>query len=107
MIYHKPVLLKESIEKLNIKKNGVYVDCTFGSGGHSKEIIAKLGNSGKLISFDCDQISLNYVSELDRLNNFYFIRDNFSNLKYHLEELKISKVDGFIFDLGLSSMQID
>ncbi|HXN54593.1 MAG TPA: 16S rRNA (cytosine(1402)-N(4))-methyltransferase RsmH [Mycoplasmatales bacterium] len=105
--FHKPVLLKESIEKLYIKKNGIYVDCTFGSGGHSKEIISKLNSTGKVISFDHDQISLNYLSDLNKLDNFCFIKDNFSNLKIHLKELEINKIDGLIFDLGLSSMQID
>lgn len=103
---HVPVMLNQSIDYLSIKDDGVYVDCTFGSGGHSREILKKLGPSGKLIAFDCDSTVNFWVSEL---NNpcFIFINDNFSCLFSHLERLNIKRVDGFIFDIGLSSMQLE
>lgn len=103
---HVPVLLEESINSLNIKKNGVYVDCTFGSGGHSKEILSNLGESGKLISFDCDNSAKTWLKDIND-KRFFFINDNFSNLPFYLDEMKIKSVDGFLFDLGLSSMQLE
>ncbi|WNE41444.1 MAG: Ribosomal RNA small subunit methyltransferase H [Mycoplasmataceae bacterium] len=103
---HVPVMLKDSIDYLSIKKNGVYVDCTFGSGGHSREILLNLEDSGKLISFDCDDSTSIWRSEFQD-NRFFFINDNFSNLSSQLEKMKIEHVDGFLFDLGLSSMQLE
>ena len=103
---HVPVLLEESIVNLNIKKNGVYVDCTFGSGGHSREILSKLGENGKLISFDCDSSVKEWLKNIND-QRFFFINDNFSNLFFYLDEMKIKSVDGFLFDLGLSSMQLE
>lgn len=103
---HVPVMLEDSIDYLSIKKDGVYVDCTFGSGGHSREILSNLGNSGKLIAFDCDD-STNIWKSKFQDKRFFFISDNFSNLSFHLEKMKIEYVDGFLFDLGLSSMQLE
>ena len=105
---HYSVLLNESIEGLNIKPDGIYVDCTLGYGGHSSEILKKIPN-GFLYSFDQDEEAIKYST--DRLSkigsNFKIIYSNFSNLKEKLEELGVTKVDGIVFDLGFSSPQVD
>jgi 16S rRNA (cytosine1402-N4)-methyltransferase len=101
--YHKPVLLHESIDGLNIKPEGIYIDATYGGGGHSKEILKKL-KTGKLISFDRDADAIENVMSDERLT---LIRDNFSNIESCLHELGIDKVDGVLADLGISSHQID
>ena len=103
-IYHKPVLLKELIDSLEIKKNGVYVDLTFGGGGHSREILKRLGEVGKLIAFDSDEDSERNIVDDSR---FTFLRQNFIYLMQNLNFLKIGKVDGIIADLGVSSHQFD
>lgn len=105
---HESVLLKESIEGLNIKPNGIYVDCTLGYGGHSEEILKRLSD-GYLYAFDQDQEAIKYASErLAKVGkNFTIIYSNFVNLKSKLAEEGIDKVDGIIFDLGFSSPQID
>ena len=103
-IYHKPVLLKELIDSLEIKKNGVYVDVTFGGGGHSREILKRLGEVGKLIAFDSDEDSERNIVDDSR---FTFLRQNFIYLMQNLNFLKIGKVDGIIADLGVSSYQFD
>lgn len=105
---HYSVLLNESIELLNIKENGIYVDCTLGYAGHSKEILKKLTN-GMLIAFDADEEAIKYSNkELKQIsNNFKIIHSNFANLKEELEKLNITSVDGILFDLGFSSPQID
>ena len=103
MIYHKPVLLTESIEGLNIKPDGIYVDVTFGGGGHSKEILKKLKN-GFLYAFDQD---LDAEKNSIRSNNFKFIRSNFRYIKNFLRLEGVKKIDGLIADLGISSFQID
>ena len=103
-IYHKPVLLQELIDSLEIKKNGVYVDLTFGGGGHSREILKRLGEVGKLIAFDNDEdAERNTVDD----SRFTFLRQNFIYLMQNLNFLKIDKVDGIIADLGVSSHQFD
>ena len=105
---HCPVLLKESIDLLNIKENGIYVDGTLGGGGHSREILNRLNGTGKLIAFDQDETAiLNSKEQFGDLKNMILIHDNFSNLKLRLDDLKINEVDGIILDIGLSSMQID
>lgn len=105
---HYSVMLKESIEGLSINPDGIYVDATLGYGGHSSEILRKL-NHGHLYAFDQDKEAIDYSK--DRLlkinNNFTLIYSNFCNLKEKLKEQKIDKVDGILFDLGLSSPQID
>ena len=103
MTYHKPVLLAESIEGLNIKPDGIYVDVTFGGGGHSKEILKNLKN-GFLYGFDQDlDAEKNSISS----NNFKFIRSNFRYIKNFLRLEGVKKIDGLIADLGISSFQID
>lgn len=105
---HYSVLLNESIDGLNIKSDGIYVDATLGYGGHSEAILKKL-TDGYLIAFDSDQEAIDYSR--DRLskisNNFKLIHSNFENMKSELNELGITKVDGIVFDLGFSSPQID
>ncbi len=102
--YHNPVLLNESVRGLKIKDDGVYVDVTFGGGGHSAEILRNLSAQGKLISFDQDPDSKqNNLNE----NNFYFINENFKYMKKFLKNLGISKVNGILADLGVSSFQIN
>ena len=105
---HISVLLNETIEGLNIKDNGVYVDMTLGYGGHSSEILKRL-KSGKLIAFDQDSEAIKYSNErLSKIsNNYQIVHSNFVNLKDELSKLGIYKVDGIMFDLGISSAQID
>ncbi|MBV19932.1 MAG: 16S rRNA (cytosine(1402)-N(4))-methyltransferase [Cytophagia bacterium] len=105
MKYHVPVLLNESIKGLSIKPEGIYVDLTFGGGGHSKLILEKLSNKGKLFSFDTDidAIKNNSISQ----NNFELIQSNFKFFDNHLKSKGIEKVDGILADLGISSYQID
>lgn len=103
---HKSVLLDETIEGLNIRPNGIYVDCTTGGGGHSLEIAKKL-KSGRLICFDQDREAIAAAKE--RLKDFSpnFVNRNYSELKNSLSELEISSVDGIMMDLGVSSYQLD
>ena len=103
MPYHVPVLLKESIDGLNIKPNGTYVDLTFGGGGHSKEILKKLEN-GKLFGFDQDSDAKRNIIDSE---NFTFVNGNFKYFKNFLKYHKTEKVDGILADLGLSSHHID
>ncbi len=105
---HIPVLLNEAIESLNINPNGIYVDCTLGGGGHSSEILKRLKN-GRLISFDQDEYAISVAEKRlsDISNNFTIVHSNFVNLKSCLEELGIEKVDGILYDLGVSSFQLD
>lgn len=102
---HYSVMLQECLDALEIKEDKIYVDATFGAGGHSSAILKKL-TTGKLISFDQDVNAYKYVDEM-KDENFIFVNDNFKNLKVRLSELGIDKIDGIIFDLGISSMQID
>lgn len=105
---HKTVLLEESIDSLNIVRDGIYVDCTLGGGGHSERILEKLDGTGKLISIDQDIYAIKKGKErLKKYNNIIFIKDNFSNLKSILQDLSIVKVDGILLDLGVSSFQFD
>ena len=104
MIYHTPVLLNTCIEGLNINANGIYVDCTFGGGGHSKAILDKLSPEGKLYSFDQDEAAAKNAFDDER---FTLIQQNFKFLKNYLKLYKISKVDGILMDLGVSSHQFD
>ena len=102
--YHIPVLLKESIEGLNILPNGVYVDATFGGGGHTKEILNNLNSSGKLVAFDQDADAIENQIDDKRLK---LIKSNFKYLTNHLKYLQINKIDGLLADFGISSYQID
>lgn len=105
---HYSVLLNESIEGLNIKPNGIYVDATLGYGGHSEEILKRL-TTGYLYSFDQDEEAIKYSNErLSKVSDHYkIINDNFVNMKERLLEEGITHVDGIVFDLGFSSPQID
>lgn len=104
MEYHKPVLLHESVDGLNIQPNGVYVDVTFGGGGHSKEILKRLGEKGKLIAFDQDKDAL--VNAVDD-PRFLFVSENFRFLKRFLRFYGHTEVDGILGDFGVSSHQFD
>ena len=108
MVKHYSVLLSESIEGLNIKEDGIYIDATLGYGGHSSEILKKIPK-GHLYSFDQDKEAIEYSkNRLSKIgNNFTIIHSNFVNMVEELEKLNINKVDGILFDLGLSSPQID
>lgn len=105
---HISVLLNESIEGLNIKQDGIYVDCTLGYGGHSKEILKRI-TRGCLFAFDQDIEAVKYSKQLlnEVGSNFEIINTNFVNLKSELEKRNIHGVDGFLFDLGVSSPQLD
>lgn len=102
--YHIPALLNETIEMLNIKPDGVYVDVTFGGGGHSREILKHLGKNGKLIAFDQDEDALNNRIDDPR---FIFVRSNFRYLSNFLRYHGIDKIDGLLADLGVSSHHFD
>jgi len=104
MAYHVPALLNESIEGLDIHPSGVYVDVTFGGGGHSREILRRLNENGRLIAFDQDEDAiLNAIDD----PRFTFVRSNFRFLKNYLRYLGVDKVDGVLADLGVSSHHFD
>lgn len=103
MMYHKPVLLQESVNGLVVNPDGIYIDATFGGGGHAKEILKRL-DKGRLIAFDQDKSAENNVIDDSRLT---FLRQNFKYLKNNLRFLNIEKVDGIMADLGVSSHQFD
>jgi 16S rRNA (cytosine1402-N4)-methyltransferase len=102
--YHTPVLLKEAVEGLNIKPDGIYVDCTFGGGGHSRAILQRLNEKGRLYVFDQDADAKKNLSDDERV---IFIPQNFRNLQRFLRLHKVTKVDGILADLGVSSHQFD
>ena len=104
---HKSVLLDKSIEMLKIREDGVYVDATLGFGGHSLEILKRI-KKGFLFAFDQDMEAINYSKErLKDYHNFKIIKSNFANMRECLRNENISKVDGILFDFGVSSMQLD
>lgn len=103
-MYHNPVLVKESVDGLNIKENGIYVDITFGGGGHSKEILKRLGAGGKLFAFDQDEDALKNALGDPR---FTLINENFRYIRQFLKFYGIRKVDGILADFGVSSHQFD
>jgi len=103
-VYHVPVLLNEVIEGLHINPDGIYVDCTFGGGGHSKAILSKLGTKGKLIAFDQDDDAKNNLPDDERL---VFVSHNFRHLQRFLKLEGITTVDGIMADLGVSSHQFN
>ena len=104
IVYHNPVLLKETVAGLNIKNDGVYVDVTFGGGGHSREILRQLGPKGRLIAFDQDKDALlNIVKD----SRFLFINENFKFMKRFLKFNNVNFIDGVLADFGVSSHQFD
>lgn len=105
---HISVLADEVIENLNIKPDGIYVDLTLGKGGHSKRILENLSENGRLIALDQDQDALNAAKEnLSDFSNVIFVKSNFENIDRVLDDLGISKIDGALMDIGVSSYQID
>ena len=108
MFEHKSVLLNEAIESLNIKEDGLYVDCTLGGGGHSEEILKRL-TTGHLYCFDQDDHAIEAATTRlqDISDHFTIINSNFVNIKTKLHELGVEKVDGVLYDLGVSSPQFD
>lgn len=104
MDYHNPVLLKETVDGLNIKPDGIYVDVTFGGGGHSREILNRLGEKGRLYAFDQDEDALRNAFDDER---FVLINENFRFIKRFLRFHNVKKVDGILGDFGVSSHQFD
>lgn len=102
--YHNPVLLHESVDGLAIQPAGIYVDCTFGGGGHSRYILSKLGPDGKLVVFDKDEDARKNAPEDERL---HFVASDFRFIRNYLKFLKIPEVNGILADLGVSSHQFD
>ncbi|MEI5906072.1 16S rRNA (cytosine(1402)-N(4))-methyltransferase RsmH [Bacillus spongiae] len=109
MFNHTTVLLKETVDSLNIKADGVYVDCTLGGAGHSEYLLSQLSDSGHLFAFDQDETAISHAKQ--RLaqyeGNVTFIQSNFQHLKQELNNRGIEKVDGILYDLGVSSPQLD
>lgn len=104
---HYPVLLNESLELLNIKPDGVYVDGTFGRGGHSQAVLDKLSPNGRLIAFDKDFTAIDFAKNKILDSRFTIVHDSFAKLGYWLNKLQIERVDGVLLDLGVSSPQLD
>ncbi len=105
---HKPVMLKECIDGLNIKPNGIYVDGTLGGAGHSMEIAKRLSENGLLIGIDRDEDALCAAKEkLKEFKNIKYVKDNHDNIKQILDNIGIESVDGILLDLGVSSYQLD
>ncbi len=102
--YHVPVLLQESVDGLNIKPEGIYVDVTFGGGGHSREILSRLGGEGHLYSFDQDGDA---EKNIEPQENFTFVRSNFRYLKNWMRYYGVEAIDGLLADLGVSSHHFD
>ncbi|WP_277632394.1 16S rRNA (cytosine(1402)-N(4))-methyltransferase RsmH [Avrilella dinanensis] len=102
--YHQPVLLKESVDGMNIRPDGIYVDVTFGGGGHSREILSRLNEKGKLFAFDQDEDAKQNVIDDER---FTLIDQNFRYLKRYMRFYGVKQVDGILADLGVSSHQFD
>ncbi|MEK9603123.1 MAG: 16S rRNA (cytosine(1402)-N(4))-methyltransferase RsmH [Flavobacteriaceae bacterium] len=103
-IYHKPVMLEEAIQGLKIDPQGIYVDVTFGGGGHSRAILDQLSDQGKLLAFDQDEAARQNIISDDR---FHLINGNFADLKRHLKFHGLSSVNGILADFGVSSHQFD
>lgn len=104
---HIPVLLDESIDSLNLKDDGIYIDCTFGRGGHTFKIASMISSKGKIIAFDRDKEAIDFFNKNNKFENCSIIKSNFSEIVKKLNEIGIEKVDGIIYDLGISSPQID
>ena len=108
---HVTVLLNEAVENLKIKPDGVYVDCTLGGGGHTRKILSQLNENGRLFSFDQDRTAIEYNQKsLDnqlQSGKLTLVKDNFRNIKKLLNDFGVSKIDGAVYDLGVSSPQFD
>lgn len=106
MQFHKPVLLKEVVEMLVTNKGGIYVDATTGFGGHSREILSRLNEEGYLIGIDKDEAAISYLREELKDKRLNLLKGSFADLPDLLEVLKVAKVDGILFDLGVSLFQL-
>lgn len=104
--YHTPVLLHQCIEALNIRPEGIYVDATFGGGGHSREILKRITN-GKLFAFDCDEDALKNKIDPEHSGRFSLINRNFREIKFLLAQHGVTQINGLLADLGVSSHQFD
>ncbi|WP_340296521.1 16S rRNA (cytosine(1402)-N(4))-methyltransferase RsmH [Staphylococcus coagulans] len=109
MFHHISVLLKETVDQLNIKENGIYVDCTLGGAGHSQYLLSQLSDEGRLIAIDQDITAIQHAEEKlqQGIHKVTFVHNNFRNLAQILADLNIEKVDGILYDLGVSSPQLD
>lgn len=109
MFHHISVMLNETIDYLNVKENGVYIDCTLGGAGHALYLLNQLNDDGRLIAIDQDQTAIDNAKEVlkDHLHKVAFVHSNFRELTQILKDLNIEKVDGIYYDLGVSSPQLD
>ncbi|API79181.1 16S rRNA (cytosine(1402)-N(4))-methyltransferase RsmH [Staphylococcus argenteus] len=109
MFHHISVMLNETIDYLNVKENGVYIDCTLGGAGHALYLLNQLNDEGRLIAIDQDQTAIDNAKEVlkDHLHKVTFVHSNFRELTNILNDLNIEKVDGIYYDLGVSSPQLD
>ncbi|HBZ10351.1 MAG TPA: 16S rRNA (cytosine(1402)-N(4))-methyltransferase [Bacillus bacterium] len=109
MFSHKTVLLKETVDGLNIKPNGTYVDCTLGGAGHSSYLLSQISGGGKLIAFDQDETAIVHAENklVEYKDKLILVKSNFKYLAVELEKLGITRVDGILYDLGVSSPQLD
>ncbi|MEK3887069.1 16S rRNA (cytosine(1402)-N(4))-methyltransferase RsmH [Bacillus sp. FSL K6-3431] len=109
MFIHKTVLLDETVDGLNIRPDGIYVDCTLGGGGHSEKILSQLSDKGKLIAFDHDETALKHAEEKlkEYKHNLILVKSNFKYIQEQIYNLDIHNVDGILYDLGVSSPQLD
>lgn len=109
MFKHTTVLLKETVDGLNIKPDGLYVDCTLGGAGHSEYLLSQLSSKGRLFAFDQDETAISHAKEKLKqyANQVVFIKSNFRYIKEELNHIGIEKVDGILYDLGVSSPQLD
>lgn len=107
-IYHEPVLLKVSLDFLVTDPEGTYIDATFGGGGHSRELLSRLRHHARLFAFDVDENSQRAANEISSLDNrLSFVKKNFSQIGNVFEDRNLKSAAGFLFDLGVSSYQID
>ena len=109
VFHHVSVMLKETIDELDIKEDGIYVDCTLGGAGHALYLLNQLNDDGRLIAIDQDTTALENAKEVlkDHLHKVTFVHNNFRELTDILKNLGIEKVDGIYYDLGVSSPQLD
>ena len=103
---HVTVLLEEAVDSLGVKPSGVYIDGTFGFGGHSRLILEKLDENGRLIAFDKDMSAVT-AGQTIKNTNFHITHSRFSQIKQELEKLGVSQADGILLDLGVSSLQLE